>query len=149
MNGTGEYLLPELGADAATEDGVIVSLMAATKTSSSELGVELGIKRRNMLRYGYVYTCLVHVRRVVTIGFAPTLTWFGVGMDGELRCGSCFVFDTAMFWTMHGEMRCRGFSSSLLGLSTTRQTLRPHTLQSSCFESKGGDVDLLPDASTC
>ena len=41
------------------------------------------------------------------------------------------------------------FSSSLLGLSTARQTLRLHALQSSCFESKGGDVDLLPDVSTC
>ena len=66
--------LPELGADAATEDGVSVSLLAATKTSSSELGVELGIKRINMLCYGYGYTCLVHVRRVVMIGFAPSLT---------------------------------------------------------------------------
>ena len=54
----------------------------------------------------------------MTIGSAPTLTWFGgvicarevamsdsassltwycIGMDGVLRCGSCFVFDTAMF----------------------------------------------------
>ena len=31
VNGTGEYLLPELGAGAATEDGVIVSLLAATR----------------------------------------------------------------------------------------------------------------------
>ena len=38
-------LLPVLGADAATEDGLIASLLAATKTSSSELGVELGIKQ--------------------------------------------------------------------------------------------------------
>ena len=29
------------------------------------------------------------------------------------------------------------------------QTLRPHALQSSCLESKGGDVDLLPDVTTC
>ena len=41
------------------------------------------------------------------------------------------------------------FSSSLFGLSTAKQTLRPHALQSSCSESKGGDVDLLPDVSTC
>ena len=58
---TGEYLLPELGADAATEDGVSASLLAATKTSSSELGAELGIKQRNVLSYTYGYTCLVHV----------------------------------------------------------------------------------------
>ena len=73
VNANGKYLWPELGADAATKDGVSVSLLAATKTSSSEPGVELGIKRRNMLRNGYGYTCLVHVRRVVTIGFAPSL----------------------------------------------------------------------------
>ena len=68
-----EYPLPELGADAATEDVVSASLLAATKTSFSELGVELGIKQRNMLRNGYGYTCLVHVRRVATIGVAPSL----------------------------------------------------------------------------
>ena len=55
---------PELGADAATEDGVSASLLAATKTSSSELEVELGIKHGIMLR--------VHIWRVVTIGFAPS-----------------------------------------------------------------------------
>ena len=66
-------LCPELGADAATEDGVSASLLAATMTSSSELGVVLGIKQGIMLRYGYGYTCLVHVRRVVTTGFAPSL----------------------------------------------------------------------------
>ena len=115
--------------------------------------------------------------------------------------GFCFVFDMVQYrrrggdrkvsmeamvqqaTSMHGEMRCRGFSSSLLGLviarhtlrcamaqyaevharrnvmsdfssslfglSTARQTLRPHALQSSCPESKGGDVDLLPDVPTC
>ena len=31
VNATGGYLLPELGAGAATEDGVIVSLLAATR----------------------------------------------------------------------------------------------------------------------
>ena len=97
VNATGEYLLPELGADAATEDGVIVSLLAARRRHLQSWSVELGIKRRNMMRNGYGCTCLVHVRRVVTIGFAPTFTWFGVGMDGELRCGSCFVLDTSMF----------------------------------------------------
>ena len=68
-----------------------------------------------MLRDGYGYTCLVHVRRVGTIGFASTLTWFGVvvcarkvamsdsassltwysiGMDGD-----------GDVWSMHGLRR--------------------------------------------
>ena len=68
------------------------------KTSSSELGVELGIKRSNVLRDGYGYTCLVHVRRVATICFAPTLTWLGVvGLCTEsCDVGFCFVLDMAM-----------------------------------------------------
>ena len=47
--------------------------------------------------------------------------------------------------SMHGEMRCRGFSSLLLGLSTARQTLRPYAPRSACLDSKGGDVDPLPE----
>ena len=113
VNATGEYLLPELGAGAATEDGVIVFFAGRDKMSSSELEVELGIKRRNMLRDGYGYTCLVHVRRVVTIYFASTLTWSSIGMDGELRrrillddvwsvngscdVGFCFVFGMVQY----------------------------------------------------
>ena len=41
------------------------------------------------------------------------------------------------------------FSPSFLVLSTARQTLRPYAPQSSCLESKGADVDPLPDVSTC
>ena len=35
-----------------------------------------------------------------------------------------------------------------IGVVDRKTPLRPHTLQSSCFESKGGDVDLWPDVST-
>ena len=41
------------------------------------------------------------------------------------------------------------FSSFLLGLATARQTLRLSAPQPSCFQSKGGEVDPLPDALTC
>ena len=40
-------------------------------------------------------------------------------------------------------------SSSLLGLATARQTSRSSAPQSSCLKSKDGDVDVLPDVSTC
>ena len=38
--------------------------------------------------------------------------------------------------------------SSLFGFHH-KTTMRPHTLQSSCLESKGGVVDVWPDALTC
>ena len=114
--------------------------------------------------------------------FASSLTRYSIGVvDGDRKVSMEAVDQLAT--SMQGEMRCRGFSSSLLGLVTTRHTLRgamaqyagiharrnvmssfssslfwlstarqilrPHALQSSCFESKGGDVDLLPDVSTC
>ena len=147
---------------AATEDGVT----GRDKTSSSELGVQVPPD-------GHGSTCLVHARRDAMSDFASSLTWFGDGwsMHGDpasdfassstWRClvhtwrdvdGDRKVSMEAMVQpatSMHGEMRCRGFSSSLFGLSTARQTLRPHALQSSCLESKSGDVDLLPDVSTC
>ena len=41
------------------------------------------------------------------------------------------------------------FSSSLFWVVDRKTKFRPHTLQSSCLESKGGDVDLRPDVSTC
>ena len=83
---------------ASTEDGVI-DFAGRDKTSSSELGVELGIKvnlhtprcfcEENVLRDWYGCTCLVHVRRDAMSDFASSLTWF------------------SDFWSMHGEMRCR------------------------------------------
>ena len=80
--------------------------------------------------------------------FASSLTWYSVGVvDGDRKASMEAMVQLAT--SMHGEMRCRGFSSSLLGLSTARQTLRLHAVLSSCLESKGGDVDLLPDVSTC
>ena len=47
-------------------------LPLAAVSHHQAVGFELGIKRRNMLRYGYGYTCLVHVWRVVMIGIAPS-----------------------------------------------------------------------------
>ena len=80
--------------------------------------------------------------------FALSLTWYSIGVvDGDRKVSMEAMVQLAT--SMHGQMRCRGFSSSLLGLSTARQTLRHHAQQSSCLESKGGDVDLLPDVSTC
>ena len=76
------------------------------KTSSSELGVELGIKvnlhtpricEENVPRDGYGNTFLVHD---AMSDFASSLTWFGdVGPCTE-RCdvGFCFVFDMVQYW---------------------------------------------------
>ena len=80
---------------AATEDGVIVSFAGRDKTSSSELGVELGIKvnlhtpricEENVPRDGYGNTCLVRARRDAMSDFASSLTCYSIGVDGELRC---------------------------------------------------------------
>ena len=128
---------------AATEDGVIVSFAGRDKTSSSELGVELGIKvnlltprirEENVPRDGYGNTCLVHVRRDVmsdfassltwrclvharrdmTLDFASSLTWFGdVGPRTE-RCDVGFCFVFDM--EMHWRARrdaMSDFASSL------------------------------------
>ena len=140
------------------------------------------ICEENVPRDGYGNTRLVPVRRDAMSDFASSLTWYSVGVvDGDRKVSMEAMVKLAT--SMHGEMRCRGFSSSLLGLvtarhtsrgavaqyaeiharrnvmsdfssslfglSTARQTLRPHALQSSCLESKGGDVVLLPDVSTC
>ena len=140
------------------------------------------ICEENVPRDGYGNTRLVPVRRDAMWDFASSLTWYSVGVvDGDRKVSMEAMVKLAT--SMHGEMRCRGFSSSLLGLvtarhtsrgamaqyaeiharrnvmsdfssslfglSTARQTLRPHALQSSCLESKGGDVVLLPDVSTC
>ena len=78
---------------------------------------------------------------------ASSLAWCSIGIvDGERKLSM-----EAMVQQHPCTERCDvgGCSSSLLGLSTARQTLSPHTLQSSCLESKGDDVDLLPDVSTC
>ena len=52
--------LPVLDAGAATEYGVFVFFAGCDKTSSSELEVELVIKRRNVPRNGYGNTCLAY-----------------------------------------------------------------------------------------
>ena len=79
---------------AATEDGVIVSFAGRNKTSSSELGVELGIKvnvhtpricEENVPRDGYGSTCLVHARRDAMSDFASSLTWYSIGVDGDRK----------------------------------------------------------------
>ena len=106
----------------------------------------------------FAWRCLVRERRVAMSDFASSLTWYSIGVvdgdrysigvvDGDRKVSMEAMVQLAK--SMHGEMPCRCFSSSLLGLSTARQTLRPHTLQSLCLESKGGDVDLLLDESTC
>ena len=78
---------------------------------------------------------------------ASSLTWYIIGVvDGDRKVSMDDMVQLAK--SMHEEMRCRVFSSSLLGLSTARQTLRPYAPQSSHLESKG-DVDQLPDVSTC
>ena len=79
---------------------------------------------------------------------ASSLTWYSIGVvDGDRKVSMEAIVQLAK--SMNGEMSCRGFSSSLLlGLATARQTLRPYAPHSSCLESKGGDVDLLPDVST-
>ena len=79
------YVTPSsTGMGATIEDGVIVSFAGRDKTSSSELGVELGIKvnlhipricKENVLRDGYGSKCLVHVRRDAMSDFASSLTW--------------------------------------------------------------------------
>ena len=97
---------------AASEDGVIVSFAGRDKTSSSQLGVELGIKvnlhtpricEENVPRDGYGSTCLVHARRDATSDFASSLTWVGDA------------------WSVHGEMRCRILLRLVVGVS-----LRPY-----------------------
>ena len=73
------------------------------------------------------WRCLVRVRRVAMSEFASSLTWYNIGVVN----GDRYVSMEAMVQlatSMHGEMRCRGFSSSLLGLVTARHTLRPHAL---------------------
>ena len=125
---------------AATEDGVIVSFAGRDKTSSSELGVELGIRvnlHTSHLRgymfgpctercdvgfcfvFDLVWRCLVHARRDAMSDFAPHLTWYSIGVDGDWKVSKEAVVQLAN--SMHGEMRGRGFSSSLLGMATARQ----------------------------
>ena len=79
---------------AATEDGVIVFFAGRDKASSSELGVELGVKvnlqtpricEENVPRDGYGSTCLVHVRRDAMSDFASSLTWYSIGVDGDRK----------------------------------------------------------------
>ena len=65
--------------------------------------------------------------------------FLGLATQDKLRVGLKSMHRDAM----------SDFSSSLLGLSAARQTLRPYAPQSSCLESKGGDVDPLPDVPTC
>ena len=69
------------------------------------------------------WRCLVRVRRVAMSDFASSLTWYSIGVVN----GDRYVSMEAMVQlatSMHGEMRCRGFSSTLLGLVTARHTLR-------------------------
>ena len=126
MNATCEYLLLVLCAGAATEDGVIVSFAGRDKTSSSELEVELVIKRRKCAaRWVWEYMLGLCTEKC-DVGSSSSLTSFGVVGPCTDRCDVEFLF--VFTWVV---------------------ALRPLTLQSSCLESKGGDVDLWPDVSTC
>ena len=83
---TCEYLLPVLGAGAATEDGVIVSFAGRDKTSSSELVVQLGIKQRKCAARRVWEYMLGPCTEKFDVGFASSLTWFGVvGLCTERR----------------------------------------------------------------
>ena len=105
---------------AATEDGVIVSF--------AELGIKVNLHtpricEENVPRDGYGNACLVHVRRDAMSDFASSLTWFSIGVvHGDRKVSMEAMVQLAT--SMHGEMRCRGFSSSLLGLVTARHILR-------------------------
>ena len=92
VNATCEYLLPVLGAGAATEDGVIVSFAGRDMTSSSELGVELGIKRSKCAARRVWEYMLGPYTEKCDVGFASSLTWFGVVDPCTERCDVEFLF---------------------------------------------------------
>ena len=61
---------------------------------------------------------------------ASSVTWFGVVGPCTERCDVEFLF--VFIWVV-----------------ACKTTMRTHTLQSSCLVSKGGVVDVWPDALTC
>ena len=54
---------------------------------------------------------------------ASSLTWYSIGVVNGDRSVSMEAM-VQLPTSMHGEMRCRCFSSTLLGLVTARPTLR-------------------------
>ena len=77
---------------AATEDGVIVSFAGRDKTSSSEPGVELGMKRRKCAARRVREYMLGPCTEKCDVGFASSLTWFGVVGPCTERCDVEFLF---------------------------------------------------------
>ena len=84
----GEYLLPELGAGAAH-----CFFAGRDKTSSSDLGVELVIKRRKCAARRVWEYMLGLCTEKCDFGSASSLTWFGVVGPCTERCdverGAC------------------------------------------------------------
>ena len=79
-----------------------------------------------------VWRCLVRERRVCDVGFSSSLTWFSIGVvHGDRKVSMEAMVQLAT--SMHGEMRCRGFSSSLLGgdCKTYFEGLPWHSMQKS------------------
>ena len=100
------------------------------------------ICEENVPRDGYGNTRLVPVRRDAMWDFASSLTWYSVGVvDGDRKVSMEAMVKLAT--SMHGEMRCRGFSSSLLGLVTARHTSRGAMAQYAEIHARRCDVGFL------
>ena len=103
-------------------------------------------EKQNPRRTNYSSICSSKVQNmtVFSIIYMIRIRFFG---SGELIQNG---FRRARYAEIHARRDALSdFSSSLLGLATARQTSRPFAPQSSCLESKGGDVDMLPDVSSC
>ena len=85
----------------------------------------------------------IHARRDAMSGFLFVLTWVG---DCKTYFEGCYG---AVCRNPCTEKCDVGVLFVFTWVVDRKKILRHHALQSSCFESKGGDVDLLPDKSTC